>query len=80
MKKLFCIIAFVLGAVPLAQAQVYFEPGSVRPINPGAASRTLDRQEHVRQPVKLPRALVKCRDGSKHIARVCKRHGGVARQ
>jgi len=77
MKKLICIAALVLGISPVAQAQVYFGSGSARPINPGAATRDIDRRPHARPRVKVHRVLVSCRDGSKHISRVCRRHGGV---
>lgn len=78
MKKLLCMLVLLLGSS--AQAQVYFEPGSARPINPGAATRDLDRQQRVRPPVKVQQKLVRCRDGSKHTAKMCRRHGGLARR
>jgi hypothetical protein len=78
MKKLLCALALMVGSSAVAQAQVYFGPGSVRPINPAAATRDLDRQERVRPAVKVRQKLVRCRDGSKHIARLCRGHGGVA--
>jgi hypothetical protein len=37
-----------------------------------------ERQLHEAEQARKRRVLVKCRDGSKHIARVCRRHGGVA--
>jgi len=73
MKKLFCLSALILGACSFAQAQVYFGPGSARAINPGAATRDIDRRAHVQPRAK---ARVRCRDGSMHGARVCRRHGG----
>jgi hypothetical protein len=78
MKKLICIAALVIGISPFAQAQVYFGSGSARPLNPGAATRDIERQPHARPHVKSHRVLATCRDGSKHISRVCRRHGGVA--
>jgi hypothetical protein len=80
MKKLICAFALILGSSAFAQAQVYFGPDSARPINPDAATRDLDRQPRVRPPVKARQKLVRCGDGSKHLARACSRHGGVARR
>lgn len=77
MKKLLCLLALLLaGSV---QAQVYFEPGSARPINPGAATVHVERNHQLRPRVKLQR-LVRCRDGSRRIVRQCRHHGGVARR
>jgi hypothetical protein len=78
MKKLICVFALILGSSAVAQAQVYFGPGSAKPINPDAAMRDLDRQPRVRPPVKARQKLVRCADGSKRLARLCRRHGGVA--
>jgi hypothetical protein len=78
MKKLICVLALMMGSSAVAHAQVYFGPGSVRPINPAAATRDLDRQERVRPATKVRQPLLRCRDGSKHTARLCRRHGGVA--
>ena len=78
MKKLLCVAALLLATAPFAQAQVNFGPGSARPINPGAATRDLERQVRDRPAVKARHVMLKCRDGSKHIARVCRRHGGIA--
>ena len=78
MKKLLCVAALLLATVPFTQAQINFGPGSARPINPGAATRDLDRQALPRPAVKARHVMVKCGDGSRHIARVCRRHGGVA--
>jgi hypothetical protein len=77
MKKLFCIAVLSIGISPVALAQVYFGAGSARPINPGAASRDLQADNRPRANAR--RILVECRDGSRHIARVCRRHGGVPR-
>ena len=81
MKKLFPIAALALFISSWAQAQVHFGPGSARPINPQSATRDLERQmpDQTRTPPKPQRVLVDCRDGSRHIARVCRRHGGIAR-
>ncbi len=87
MKKLFHVAALVLLVSSWAQAQVHFPPGSARPDNPQAATRDLERQMQSREQAKTPvgtqpksqRVLVECRDGSRRIARVCRRHGGIAR-
>ncbi|HAT30474.1 MAG TPA: hypothetical protein DCW29_06340 [Janthinobacterium sp.] len=76
MKKLVCLLTLLLGASQAAHAQVYFAPGSARPINPGAATRDLDHPRHARPRAKGQRVLV-CRDGSRHIASICRRHGGI---
>ena len=78
MKKLLCIFALLLASS--AQAQVYFDSGSARPNNPGAATRDLDRQGQVRPPVKVRKKLLRCRDGSRRTARMCRGHGGLARR
>jgi hypothetical protein len=78
MKKLLLAFALILGSVGAAQAQVYFGSGSERPINPGAAKRDLDRQERARPPLRARPKLVRCGDGSRRVARLCRRHGGVA--
>ncbi|MEJ7806521.1 MAG: hypothetical protein WKG03_11465 [Telluria sp.] len=77
MKKLLCMLAFVMAGS--AQAQVQFESGSARPINPGAATVTIDQQQRLRPRIKVKK-LVRCRDGSRQrVARSCKYHGGVRR-
>jgi hypothetical protein len=76
MKKLFCIGALILGVSTLAQAQVHFNSGSARPIKSVSAPRDLERNERPQPRVKARRVLVKCGDGTRHIARVCRRHGG----
>jgi hypothetical protein len=74
-----CALIFAgVGSIGAAQAQVYFGSGSDRPINPGAARRDLDRHERVRPPVRPHRQLVRCGDGTRRIARLCRRHGGVS--
>ena len=70
MKKLFCTAALMLVMSPFAQAQANF--------GPGAGAPDLDRQAS--SLVKGRHLLVKCRDGSRHLARVCRRHGGIARR
>jgi hypothetical protein len=81
MKKfiLACVLVIgSIGSIGAAQAQVYFGSGSDRPINPGAARRDLDRHERARPPVRPRQQLVRCGDGTRRIARLCRRHGGVA--
>lgn len=80
MKKLICVLALILGSSAVAQAQVYFEPGSARPLNPGAATRDLDRQSPARPAPRARQHVVRCGDGSKRLPRLCKRHGGIARR
>jgi hypothetical protein len=79
MKKFILACALIIGSIGsigAAQAQVYFGSGSDRPINPGAARHDLDRHERVRPPVR--QRLVRCGDGTRRLARLCRRHGGVA--
>ena len=78
MKRLLCTLALLLAAN--AHAQVYFESGSTKPINPGAATVDLPRDQRARPVVKVRQKLVRCRDGSRRTARQCYRHGGVARR
>ena len=81
MKKFICMCALLItsiGAVGSAQAQVYFGSGSDRPINPAAAKRDVDRHERMRAPVRPREHSVRCVDGSRRLARLCRRHGGVA--
>lgn len=77
MKKLLCMLAILVAGS--AQAQVQFESGSTRPINPEAASVAIEQQQRVSARVKAQK-LVRCRDGSRQrIARHCRGHGGVRR-
>ena len=76
MKKLLCMLALLVAGS--AQSQVYFEPGSTKPINPGAATASIEQQQRVRPRVKAQK-LVRCRDGSRRLAYKCKYHGGVRR-
>ena len=83
MKKFICACALILASVAsigAAQSQVYFGSGSDRPINPGAAKRDDDRQQRVRAPVRVRERLVRCVDGTRRVARLCRRHGGGARR
>jgi hypothetical protein len=77
MKKLIFALALLIGSS--AHAQVYFDSGSARPNNPGAAKHAVQHQraQHV---VKARPKLVRCRDGARRQARLCSRHGGVARR
>ncbi|MDB5934188.1 MAG: hypothetical protein JWQ01_1532 [Massilia sp.] len=75
MKKLVFMLALLVGGA--AQAQVHFDSGSAHPNNPHAALRDSGRHHHV-VPVKARPRLARCRDGSRRVARMCKRHGGIA--
>ena len=77
MKKLICTLALVSGAVPFAQAQVYFNSGSAQPNNPQAAKVAVDHQ-YARKHKKHVR-MFRCADGSRHSANACGRHGGIRR-
>ncbi len=77
MKKIFSLAALVLLS-SAAQAQVHFDSGSAKIKNPRGAMQYNERQLHASDQAKKRRVLVRCRDGSKHIARVCRRHGGTA--
>lgn len=77
MKFIKVLFVVALFASSMAEAQVYFGSGSATPKNPGAATRDLDRRAHAAPRVKPRSSKVRCRDGSRHIVRVCRRHGGV---
>jgi hypothetical protein len=80
MKKLLQLAVLTLGLASSAQAQIHVAPGSARAIE---AQKAMPDQERARTPSNAPakprRVLVECRDGSMHIAQVCRRHGGIAR-
>jgi hypothetical protein len=76
MKKILSLAVLLLLS-SAAQAQVHFDSGSAKPKNLRAMQFN-ERQLHEAEQARKRRVLVKCRDGSKHIARVCRRHGGVA--
>ena len=76
MKRIALIFIFAIGITPLAQSQVYFNSGSAQPNNARAAERNLDRRAAARGQVQR---TVRCRDGSRHTPRVCRRHGGIRR-
>lgn len=78
MKRFLCLFIAALSLAPLAQAQVLFDSGSARPNNPGAAKRAVDRQAAPSR-ARAHSSHVRCRDGSIHTPRVCKRHGGIRR-
>ena len=78
MKKLLVSLALVFGAMGAAQAQVHFDSGSARPNNPHAA-RHYVQHHRSHAPMRPRERLVRCRDGSRRIARMCRGHGGVRR-
>lgn len=78
MKRLLCTLALLMAAN--AHGQILFESGSAKPINPGAATVDLPRDQRARPAVNKRQKLVRCRDGSRRTARMCYRHGGVARR
>ncbi|WP_426190467.1 hypothetical protein [Massilia sp. DWR3-1-1] len=80
MKKFLCAVALVLGSIGAAQAQVYFDSGSARPNNPPAVRHDGERQHRAHPPVRARQKLVRCRDGARRVARMCRGHGGVARR
>jgi len=80
MKKLFLTAMLVFGAMSAANAQVYFDSGSARPNNPHAARSAIERQHRAHPPARPRERLVRCRDGARRVARMCRGHGGVARR
>jgi len=80
MKRFLLTVALVFGAIGAAQAQVYFDSGSDRPNNPRAAQHALQKQHRAHPTVRPRERLVRCRDGARRIARMCRGHGGVARR
>jgi hypothetical protein len=80
MKKLLLTVALAIGAMGAAQAQVYFDSGSDRPNNPRAAHYNIERQHRAHPPMRARLHLVRCRDGARRVARMCRGHGGVARR
>lgn len=78
MKKLFTLAALLLlSSATFAQQAGDSGKGKPKPKHPRAMQHN-ERQLHEAELAKKRRVLVKCRDGSRHIARVCRRHGGVA--
>ena len=80
MKNFFVAVALVFGAMGIAQSQVYFDSGSDRPKNPQAAQYKIQQQQRARPSVRPRERLVRCRDGARRVARMCRGHGGVARR
>jgi hypothetical protein len=80
MKIFFATFALAFGAMGAAHAQVYFDSGSDRPNNPHAAQYNIQKQHRAHSPVRPRERLVRCRDGARRIARMCRGHGGVARR
>ena len=76
MKKVLSLAVLLLLS-SAAQAQKQADTRGAKPKHPRAMEYN-ERQLHEAEQAKKRRVLVKCRDGSKHIARVCRRHGGVA--
>lgn len=76
MKRVAFLFILAFGITPLAQSQVYFNSASAQPNNARAAERDLDRRATARRPAQR---TVRCRDGSRHTPRVCRRHGGIGR-
>jgi hypothetical protein len=76
MKKISSFAALLLLS-SAALAQQPADSANPRSRQPRAMQYN-ERQLHEAEQAKKRRVLVKCRDGSKHIARVCRRHGGLA--
>jgi hypothetical protein len=76
MKKIFGLAALILVS-SMAHAQSGAGAGETKPKHPRAMQHN-ERQLYEAEQAKKRRVLVRCRDGSRHIARVCRRHGGVA--
>ena len=77
MKKLIVSLALVFASIGAAHAQVYFDSGSARPNNPGAARHAVEGERAVYRPQARKR-FVRCRDGARRsMPRMCRGHGGV---
>lgn len=76
MTKLIGFAAFFMFA-SIGQAQAQSAAGDAMPKHPRAMQYN-ERQLYEAEQARKRRVLVHCRDGSRHIARVCRRHGGVA--
>ena len=74
MKKVFSLAALLLLS---SAAQAQPSADAAKPKHPRAMQYN-ERQLHEAELKRKQRVLVKCRDGSRHIARVCRRHGGIA--
>lgn len=79
MKKLLVTAALLFGAIGAAQAQVHSDFGSDRQNNPQAA-RLVEVQYHGHRHMRPRERMVRCRDGSRRFARMCRGHGGVFRR
>jgi hypothetical protein len=73
MKKILCALALLLGTCASAQAQVYFEPGSARPINPGAATQPTRSYQRAHAPLRMAPRVVRCRSHH-HRRATCRRY------
>lgn len=78
MNKLLIAASLLLAISPLAHAQARISASKDHSKHPKAVNIYNERQLHASELARKRRVLVQCRDGSKHIARVCRRHGGVA--
>lgn len=78
MTKFIGFAAFLLFAsMGQAQAQAQSAAVDTKPKHPRAMQYN-ERQLYEADQARKRRVLVRCRDGSRHIARVCRRHGGIA--
>jgi hypothetical protein len=78
MKKSLCVLALALGLASSAQAQVHFASGSAQPTNSVAATKVVDVEYRAGAKARKHR-VVTCRDGTRRIVRVCRRHHGGVR-
>lgn len=76
MRKLIGFTALLLLA-SVGQAQAQSAAVEAKPKHPRAMQYN-ERQLYEAEQARKRRVLVRCRDGSRHIARVCRRHGGIA--
>ncbi len=83
MKKILYVATLVLGIGPCALVLAQPDAARTNATVRGPEHATVRGPEHgAAQPktaAQLRRVLVNCRDGTRHIARVCRRHGGIAR-
>ena len=78
MKTVSLWFFLALMATPLAQAQVHFDSGSATPRDAAAGTRRIARHQATTAQRPSGAGKVRCHDGSRHIPRVCSRHGGIA--
>jgi len=76
MTKFIGFAAFLLFA-SMGQVHAQSAAADAKPKHPRAMQYN-ERQLYEAEQARKRRVLVRCRDGSRHIARVCRRHGGVA--